>query len=996
MIIRSIRLKNIKSYGEGEDGNGITVTFLPRVNRIAGRNGHGKTTLIESLGYALFLADPLGEERFEVGTYFVRSGKSCGEIDVVFEFEGEGYRVERGVGTKNTRRAKVVLLRDGSIEAEGDDAVADFLCRLFRLPGADRLREVFTKLVGVKQGRLALPFDSKPQAARNYFEPLLDVEVFSRCFDDLKPVVDRFGDLRVETEKEMAGVDERIRDRADSREKVAARRQEADRLSVEVEQAGQEHVQATARCVVQEQKEQREHTARQAFEHAAAQLKLASQQRENLEKQVQESRAAEETVAATRTAHDAWCQAEDALRQLQLRQHEKTRLAQQRALVDKERVTAEGKALTARSRAKDAGSDRDQTGVEAAQLREGIQACQLALEASRSGFEQLRTRTERAQKAQHSLQDWAQALGGKIEANARRAESLLELAAKLAGWDPKRLEEARGAERAADAVLDGLTRELGRVENLAETLSGQLQEIRGGVCPFLKEQCRQFDPAKIRAEIGTHEQERKRLGKERQTAARALQDTKARAEQLAREEAALGELRRNVGAQVVTFAEEHNGLIPAAVKEHFGALGVFLPVQVGSLCLPVLTEAGAGLLVDETGAVRTAALRGLVGEARELGRGVATVLDLIAGDFKDAVGAFERERQQRGVSEQQLNNKRENLKKAGKRIQDLGVRIEQFGREAELADRAVRGAIETLAVLDRELLPLAGLEEAIKQQQAIKDQWGTAHQQYLGSKPVADRLTEREAALAAQRLHEGGAADVVRLKQAGLDEARSEFDSAALATARKQVQDATARLAEVKTRLDNSRTELRREEVRLAEWTDSCRQGAVLRVRRGRLEACLDLTGKAREILKKSAAKVAAHLCARIAARAQQIYNQISPDPVEISWPTDRYSVRIDPGDRRFAMLSGGEQTKLALAMTLAMIQEFGGLKLCIFDEPTYGVDADSRKKLAEAIVKAPEAAQFDQLILVSHDDAFEGQVENTVLLTKTAGAGSRVQVGSS
>jgi exonuclease SbcC len=53
MIIESVRLKNIKSYGEGSDGNGVTISFLPGTNRIAGKNGHGKTTLIESLGYAL-------------------------------------------------------------------------------------------------------------------------------------------------------------------------------------------------------------------------------------------------------------------------------------------------------------------------------------------------------------------------------------------------------------------------------------------------------------------------------------------------------------------------------------------------------------------------------------------------------------------------------------------------------------------------------------------------------------------------------------------------------------------------------------------------------------------------------------------------------------------------------------------------------------------------------------------------------------------------------
>ena len=44
--------------------------------------------------------------------------------------------------------------------------------------------------------------------------------------------------------------------------------------------------------------------------------------------------------------------------------------------------------------------------------------------------------------------------------------------------------------------------------------------------------------------------------------------------------------------------------------------------------------------------------------------------------------------------------------------------------------------------------------------------------------------------------------------------------------------------------------------------------------------------------------------------------------------------------------------------MTLAMIEEFSGLRFCIFDEPTYGVDADSRHKLAEIGVRF-ECLQF-------------------------------------
>jgi len=157
-----------------------------------------------------------------------------------------------------------------------------------------------------------------------------------------------------------------------------------------------------------------------------------------------------------------------------------------------------------------------------------------------------------------------------------------------------------------------------------------------------------------------------------------------------------------------------------------------------------------------------------------------------------------------------------------------------------------------------------------------------------------------------------------------------------------------------------------------------------------RLKAAGDLGELARTVLKNAAPAVAQHLCTAIAGRAQGIFNLINPDPVELQWSSTRYSLRIIPGERRFAMLSGGEQTKLALAMTLAMIQEFSGLRFCIFDEPTYGVDADSRTRLADAILAARKAAGLEQLLLVSHDDAFEGRAEHAILLTRSAGGGTR------
>jgi len=209
---------------------------------------------------------------------------------------------------------------------------------------------------------------------------------------------------------------------------------------------------------------------------------------------------------------------------------------------------------------------------------------------------------------------------------------------------------------------------------------------------------------------------------------------------------------------------------------------------------------------------------------------------------------------------------------------------------------------------------------------------------------------------------------------------------------RLKFEQVSAAAAKESVNLDNAKRELQREEDRFREWQEACATRDEVGHEIRRLEAAIELVELARIVLRDSAPAVAQHLCDRIAERAQQIFNRINDDPVELRWEAaPRYSLRVIPGERRFAMLSGGEQTKLALAMTLAMIQEFSGLRFCIFDEPTYGVDAESKEKLGEAMLEAQKAAGLEQLILVSHDDAFDGKIENSILLQKTAAAGTEV-----
>ncbi len=292
--------------------------------------------------------------------------------------------------------------------------------------------------------------------------------------------------------------------------------------------------------------------------------------------------------------------------------------------------------------------------------------------------------------------------------------------------------------------------------------------------------------------------------------------------------------------------------------------------------------------------------------------------------------------------------------------------------------------------LEEKFKAFTNLEQETRKQQDIKDKHVEDHKSFLGAKPLADRIDERRGDLKRSAELEAQAKDLVRQKTDTFDVANRAFDPEALETARNAAAAAGARLTIDEKALEGAKRELKEEKERFKQWKEACAERERIDLEMGRLQAASDLAKLAGKVLKDAAPAVAQHLCSRIAAHAQRIFNQINHDAAELEWKAEpHYSLRVVPGDRRFAMLSGGEQTKLALAMTLAMIQEFSGLRFAIFDEPTYAVDAESREKLADAILEAQKAAGLEQLIIVSHDDAFEGKIENVVMLRKTAGVGT-------
>jgi exonuclease SbcC len=982
MIVRSMRLKNIKSYGEGPEGDGVTVFFEPGTNRVAGKNGHGKTTLVESLGYALFLSEPISEESFQLETYLLRTGQKAAEIDVTFAHHGELFRMERGLGPYSKRRTKVVQLEDGSTCAEGAKEVSAFLCRLFDLPNPKRLSELFWKLIGVQQGRLTWPFDSKPSAAKDFFEPLLEVAVFRECFESLKPAADEFSARLHEQQRVRERVEERIRERADSGAALESRRLLVGEIERRLHTLNENREEVSRRLAQLEALE----TSLRAVQvqRSAAQngLGLARQQREISEQRMRESAQAGEVVALVISGHRSFEKAENELQSLRARQAEQRRLEMALADAEKKRIEIDGKASAARSQMDVFVWQRQRKEVERDTLRARVEALRQRLLTSQPEFEKQK---DLASRTTHSLSDLRHFVGNFAALLAREGtalERIKETTATIAARDESALETARRQEVGAMEALQAFRQRIAAANAEHSALIKQLEEIRDGICPFLKEQCRQFDPSKVEGDLRQKGAMIEMLQNKSGIAESALRAAQSEHEYQREEEVNLVKKRSQLEQMVDELSCAFERLAWDETGESVNRLREWIqPLQPIPACAH-----GSAQGIDANAFERRH--RRNVEYLHEL-EGWWRKTENLGQEW---INAVQEEERRSNADQRDLFNSAEHLQRIESEIQKL-LLDERVQREVAAASQRESAELQKIIV---DLDQRRGAFDFVANEIALLEQAQQKHrsdyQRYLGAKPLADERSSREIELNARREQEGRAEEELRRHETALTELARDFDQATLTSLRYDLEGIRAAIAGQSVNLQNSLLEMDREEARFREWQGACARRDEIDQAALRLRAAIKLTELARVVLRDSAPIVAQQLCERIAAQAQRIFNQINSDPVEIRWEAvPRYSLRVNPGDRRFAMLSGGEQTKLALAMTLAMIQEFSGLRFCVFDEPTYGVDAESREKLGHAILESQKAAELEQLILVSHDDAFDGKIEQAVFLRKTVTNGTEV-----
>ena len=113
-------------------------------------------------------------------------------------------------------------------------------------------------------------------------------------------------------------------------------------------------------------------------------------------------------------------------------------------------------------------------------------------------------------------------------------------------------------------------------------------------------------------------------------------------------------------------------------------------------------------------------------------------------------------------------------------------------------------------------------------------------------------------------------------------------------------------------------------------------------------------------------------------------FNKITGRTERIEWSNeekDKYAVYLVGQERKiaFEQLSGGEQVSVAIAIRGTMTEYFTNSKFMILDEPTNNLDTERKKLLAEYMGEILN--NLEQSIIVTHDDTFRELAEKIIEL---------------
>ena len=201
MIIKRVQLENYRSHSN------ITVEFTKGVNLILGKNGRGKTSILEAISTVMFnTKDRSGKE---TGKSYIKFGEKSSKVDIDFiANDGREYNLKteffKTKPKKQTLKDMIGSEYDGDIQEKLEE-----LCGIKK-----GFEETYENIVIAKQNEFINIFKAKPKDREEIFNKIFNTQIYKEMYDSfLKEAVDKYKEKVKDLDKEITFLKENMEDK---------------------------------------------------------------------------------------------------------------------------------------------------------------------------------------------------------------------------------------------------------------------------------------------------------------------------------------------------------------------------------------------------------------------------------------------------------------------------------------------------------------------------------------------------------------------------------------------------------------------------------------------------------------------------------------------------------------------------------------------------------------------------------------------------------------
>ncbi len=213
MIITKIELENITTHKK------TTIDFQAGLNLLYGPNGTGKSTVLKMIGFVLFDFLP-GKQKDYTRKSFAKSPK-FGKVKLwVVGLNDDQFVIQRTLA-KTKQLIEVSDARTGIIE-KGINSTAqlqEWLKNQLSLSPDVDLANLFKTSVGVQQGTFTEPFLRTPQKRKDFFNPVLQLDVYRTVWSNLRNIIKEFNRDLQQAENKQTELETRLENKEDYEKK---------------------------------------------------------------------------------------------------------------------------------------------------------------------------------------------------------------------------------------------------------------------------------------------------------------------------------------------------------------------------------------------------------------------------------------------------------------------------------------------------------------------------------------------------------------------------------------------------------------------------------------------------------------------------------------------------------------------------------------------------------------------------------------------------------